>query len=212
MGGWLAWARPPYSVLILVWFGLLALVGVLLPGPANQLSLARAYLAAPAVIYALQPSGLGSLALVVALAGLTDLLDGMIARRLRQPTRLGGALDPAVDGVFFGVTALALAAGGAYPIWLAGVVMLRYGLPVLAGGALVLAGRPVVLRHTPLGQVSTAIIAIVLGGVALLRGLGLSGDWLIAMGTVAIPLSALATWANLLWTNRGAVIGAGSNE
>ena len=41
--------------------------------------------------------------------------------RLRR--RLGGALDPVVDGIFFGAVALGLALGGAYPLWLAGLVV-----------------------------------------------------------------------------------------
>jgi phosphatidylglycerophosphate synthase len=205
MGAWLEVARPPGVPWALAWFVLLALAGLLLPGLANQLSLVRAYLAAPAVVYAVTPSGLGGLAAVVALAGCSDLLDGMAARRLDRPTRLGGALDPLVDGVFFGAAAIGLAAGGAYPPWLAGVVVVRYAVPAVAGAILFLAQRPVTLRHTPLGQVSTTVIAVVLGGIALLRGIGVADDWLVEVGIVLVPLSTLATWANLFWANRDAI-------
>ena len=64
------------------------------------MSLARAYLAAPALVYALRPAASGSLAVVLAVAGLTDLVDGTIARRFDEPSTLGGGLDPVVDGVF----------------------------------------------------------------------------------------------------------------
>src|SRR5205085_4927781 len=138
---WLGLAVPPGPrAAYEAWFIALVLVGTRLPGPANQVTLARAYLAVPGLVYGLQPGGLGALAVTVALASLTDLLDGTVARRFAQPSNLGGALDPVVDGIFFGAVAAGLALGGAYPIWLALVVVLRYLLPALVGGVLVLAG------------------------------------------------------------------------
>lgn len=201
---WLILQRPPLDGQMLAWFALLALLGCLLPGIANQFTVARAYLAGPALAYALSPSGLGGLAVVVAVAAGTDLVDGRIARRLEGPTRLGGALDPVVDGIFFGAAAVGLAMGGAYPWWLGLVVVLRYLVPAVVGLVMVLLARPVHLTHTPLGQASTALIAIVLGGIALFRGLGVSDSWLEAFGMVAVPASTLATWANLYWANRRA--------
>ncbi len=194
---------------VLAWFLLVAGAGLFLPGIANQLTISRAYLAAAGFIYALAPSGLGALAVTVALAGLTDLTDGTVARRFEQPSRLGGALDPVVDGLFFGAVAAGLAASGAYPPWLAGLVILRYLLPALVGGGLLLAGRRPVLRHTLLGQVSTTLIAILMGGLALFRGLGQDASTLLAAGEVVIPLATLATFANLTWVNRGAIRGWG---
>ena len=48
----LAWffvtAAPPFS---LAWFGAVVCAGLFLPGAANQVTLARAYLAAPALVY-----------------------------------------------------------------------------------------------------------------------------------------------------------------
>jgi hypothetical protein len=70
----------------------------------------------------------------------------------------------------------------------------------------------VVLRHTPAGQVSTMLTGIVLGGVALLRGFGLSSDWLVETGIFLLPLLALATWANLFWVNRQAALFQGSSR
>jgi phosphatidylglycerophosphate synthase len=153
--------------------------GAWLPGVANQVTLARAYLAAPALVYSLSPGGLLPLAGVVTLAGLTDVVDGWIARRLEQPTPLGGGLDPVVDGVFFGALALGLAAGLAYPGWLAAMVILRYGLPAAVGALLLL-----------------------LGGVALLRGLRQDTRLLLTVTEVVVPLAVLATFANLYWANR----------
>jgi phosphatidylglycerophosphate synthase len=205
---WLALARPPALAFLAAWFAALAVFGAFLPGLANQVTLSRAHLAGPALVYSLLPSRLLELAAVVSLAGLSDLVDGLIARRLGSSTRIGGGLDPVVDGVFFGAVAVGLSLGGAYPWWLALVVVVRYGLPALVGAFLMLASRRPKLEHTPLGQVSTTLIGLLLGGLALLRGLGWRADGLLAVSEVVLPVAAVATFANLLWANRLAIVGS----
>lgn len=205
---WLWVARPPGRELLLVWFGMLVLAGAMVPRAANQVTLARAHLAAPALVYSVDPSRLLQLAAVVSLAGLSDVIDGAIARRFERPSRLGGALDPVVDGLFFGAVAIGLVVGVSYPLWLAGVVVLRYALPAVAGGLLLLAGRRPALQHTPLGQASTTLIGVLLGGAALLQGLGWgTGGLLLRVSEVIIPVAAVATFGNLIWANRQALRG-----
>lgn len=204
-GLWLVVGQPPGPRLAYeLWFIPLIVAGGRLPGPANQVTLARAYLAAPGLVYGLRAGTLGLLAVTVALAALTDLVDGTVARRFAAPTRLGGALDPVVDGIFFGAVAVGLAAGGAYPWWLAGLVIARYALPALAGAILLGAGRRPQLVHTLLGQVSTTVIAIVLGGIALFRGLGQDSAALVSAAQWVVPLCTALAFAQLFWQNRGA--------
>jgi cardiolipin synthase len=74
---------------------------------------------------------------VLAIAGLTDFLDGYLARKLNQMTKLGKMLDPVADRLYIFATLLALSATGYVPWWLAGLVILRdvlmlISLPVLA--------------------------------------------------------------------------------
>lgn len=202
-GLWLVLGHPPGSRIVYeLWFIALIVAGGQLPGPANQVTLARAYLALPALVYALVPGALGLLAVTVAVAALTDLVDGTVARRFTAPTRLGGALDPVVDGIFFGAVAVGLAAGAAYPWWVAGVVVARYVVPALAGGGLLLARRRPELVHTVFGQVSTTVIAVCLGGVALLRGLGQDSAAVVAVAEVMVPAATLLGFAQLFWANR----------
>jgi phosphatidylglycerophosphate synthase len=205
---WLVLSRPPYRPVLAAWFLAAAAVGAFVPGWANQVSMVRAHLAAPGLVYASSPGSFGLLAVTVALAGFTDVLDGMVARRFEGTSTLGGALDPLLDGLFFGAVAVGLAAGGAYPAWLAAVVVLRYVIPAAAGGVLLLTGRRPRLRHTPAGQVSTTLIAVLLGGVGLLRALGLDSGFLVLLAEVIIPLAALTTFGNLFWANRGAITGS----
>lgn len=62
---------------------------------------------------------------VLVLGGLTDLLDGRLARRLGQRSRLGEVLDPVADRLFVLAVVLALAASGAVPWWFAALLPLR---------------------------------------------------------------------------------------
>jgi len=74
---------------------------------------------------------------ILAIAGLTDFLDGFLARKLNQTTKLGKMLDPVADRLYIFATLLALSATGYVPWWLSGLVILRdvlmlISLPVLA--------------------------------------------------------------------------------
>ncbi|HEV3406740.1 MAG TPA: CDP-alcohol phosphatidyltransferase family protein, partial [Candidatus Dormibacteraeota bacterium] len=109
-----AWALLSGDVLFVVWFVAVAVAGAFIPGEANQVTLARAYLAAPALAYATQKQ-FAPLAVTVAVASVTDLLDGTVARRLGQRSNFGGALDPVVDGIFMGALVVGIAIAGAIP-------------------------------------------------------------------------------------------------
>jgi cardiolipin synthase len=58
-------------------------------------------------------------------AGLSDWLDGKIARALNQASRLGQLLDPAADRLYIVSTIVALAIRGIIPWWLVAVLAIR---------------------------------------------------------------------------------------
>ena len=196
--GWLLLGTPENPWLVGAWIVIVALVGSAIPGVANQVSLARAYLAAPALVYALAGE-YAFLAVAVAIAGLSDLVDGTVARRFAQPSNFGGGLDPVVDGLFMGALCVGLALGGVIPAWLALVVIARYLLPALAGGALLATGRRPELRHTLTGQVSTVLILVLVGGACLFRGLNQDPSGLIRGAEIVIPIATVATFVHLGW-------------
>lgn len=74
---------------------------------------------------------------LLAIAGVTDALDGFLARKFNWTTRVGLVLDPIADKVLLGSTYLALGAADALPWWL---VILVFGrdLLLLAGTALLM--------------------------------------------------------------------------
>ena len=63
--------------------------------------------------------------LLLAISSLTDLLDGYIARRFNQVTRLGQLLDPFADRLYIFTTLIGLVLTGVIPAWLAIVVIAR---------------------------------------------------------------------------------------
>ena len=199
LGG--TWAALSGDVLFGLWFVAVAAAGAFIPGEANQVTLARAYLAAPALAYATQQE-FGPLAVTIAVASVTDLLDGTVARRFATPSQFGGGLDPVVDGVFTGALVLGLAIGGTVPLWLALVIIARYLLPALAGGFLLATGRRPTLRHTLTGQVSTVLILVLVGGVCLFRALNQDAGGLLVAAEVVIPLATLATYVHLAFALR----------
>jgi cardiolipin synthase len=197
---WVFGAHPPGRAGIFVaWFGVIAIAGCFVPGIANQVSLARAYLAAPALAYSMAPGNLGLLAVVLAIGGLTDLVDGTIARRFDRPSTLGGGLDPVVDGVLLGAVAVGLVLSGVIPLWLAAVIVARYLLPALAGLALISLHRRPELRHTVSGQISTALIIVLVGGICLFRFFNQDASNVVAGAEVVIPITTIATFVHLGW-------------
>jgi phosphatidylglycerophosphate synthase len=205
---WVWVALPPGPALLLVaWFAIVAVVGSFIPGEANQVTLARAHLAAPALVYALA-SALGPLAVVLAVAGLTDLVDGTIARRFASPSTLGGGLDPIVDGVLLGGVAVGLALGGTFPLWLAAVIVARYLLPALGGLVLISLHRRPELRHTVSGQISTALIIVLVGGICLFRFFNQDASNVVVGAEVVIPVATVATFVHLALVARRPVAAA----
>jgi cardiolipin synthase len=113
------------------------------------------------------------IALGVALAaGLSDALDGFIARRFGWQTRLGSLLDPIADKLMLGLTLLGLMWIAVLPAWLVALVIVR-DVVILAGAAAWwrLAG-PFEGQPSLLGKVTTALqVALVLLCLVELSGL-----------------------------------------
>ena len=68
-------------------------------------------------------------AVLLAVLGATDWIDGFVARRYNQVSTLGKILDPAADRVLVGTAVIAVIVHGAVPLW--------FGVATLAREALV---------------------------------------------------------------------------
>jgi cardiolipin synthase len=125
---------------------------------ANALTALRILLAP--VFLVLYVGGFRTRALAVfAAAATTDLLDGLVARVLRQQTRLGAFLDPIADKFLAACALVALAATGRLPAWLPALVVTR-DLAQLLGAALLRSTHHVVpVNVTRVGKYATVGLA-----------------------------------------------------
>jgi len=92
--------------------------------------------------------------LVLAVSGASDWLDGVLARRLNQVTRLGQILDPFADRLFIFVTLIGLAWREVVPLWLVLVIVARDVLLALTVPVLARLGYGT-LEVTLVGKVAT---------------------------------------------------------
>jgi cardiolipin synthase len=102
-------------------------------------------------------------------AGISDGVDGWLARRFDWRSRFGAVADPLADKLMVAVIYVALALETVLPVWLAALVVLRD--VVILGGALawhVLVGR-LELAPTRLGKLNTAMHVVFVGGVLATR-------------------------------------------
>lgn len=165
----------------------------------NLLSMLR-LLGVPLFLWlALGPHADGWALLVLVIAGITDYLDGKIARRWHQTSRLGTLLDPSVDRLYILATIVALTVRGIVPVWLAVILPLRDFLLAFT--------LPVLRRHgygpLPVHFVGKAATSALLYAFPLL--LVSSGSGVVA--TIARPLGwgftgwgvALYWWAGWLY-------------
>src|SRR5258708_20711546 len=91
----------------------------------NLLTMARLLLAP--FIFAAIVNGRHALALALfACAALTDLLDGLLARRFGQTTPVGAYLDPIADKVLLSGVYLSLAVAGLVPCCVVMAIIGRY--------------------------------------------------------------------------------------
>lgn len=97
----------------------------------NMICVVRIILVAPIVYYLLEER-YGLALLLILIAGLSDALDGYLARRFDWRTRLGGLLDPAADKLLMFSVFVTLTWMGWVPIWFTAIVVGRDAI-IIAG-------------------------------------------------------------------------------
>jgi cardiolipin synthase len=161
---------------------------------ANALTLARLLAALPVVLLIQGEAWLAAFS-VFLVAALTDVIDGWVAKRLAARSSVGAMLDPIADKLLLAGTFLALAKAGHWPVWLAGLIVLRDVLIVL--GALIVRSRVAAFRIVPLaiGKLTTFVLllaaGVVLGGLAGLADVARLEGLLVP--TVAVLVCASGT-------------------
>ncbi|MDX8404279.1 MAG: CDP-alcohol phosphatidyltransferase family protein [Mariprofundaceae bacterium] len=120
----------------------------------NILTLARIVLT-PVIAYAIL-SGEAAMALVLMVAaGITDMLDGAIARYFDQRTTVGAYLDPLADKLMLISTFVALFYIGQVPLFLFLAVVFRDALIVLGAMAYEMATHRLKMEPSMISKVTT---------------------------------------------------------
>ncbi|WP_338403708.1 CDP-alcohol phosphatidyltransferase family protein [Cellulosimicrobium arenosum] len=152
----------------------------------NLISLLRLLLVPVFAVLIVQERDVWAL-VVLAASGASDWLDGFLARRLDQVSRIGVMLDPAADRLFILVTLLGLAWRDVVPVWL---VLLIVGRDVL-----LLCLMPALARHgygplpvTFIGKAGTFALLYAFPLLLLAEMPGTVGD-----------VAAVAGWAFTGW-------------
>jgi cardiolipin synthase (CMP-forming) len=125
---------------------------------------------------------------ILGLAGITDWLDGKLARMLNQQSRLGEVLDPAADRLYIAATVIAIAVRGIIPWWLVAVIAARefcVGLALL-----------VLKRRTPYTALQVSFVGKT-ATLCLMYGIPLL--FLGAHGGITAEVCRVFGWAFSIW-------------
>lgn len=153
--------------------------------PANACTLTRIALIPVFLILYQKGDRYGALVVYLA-AGLTDLLDGWIARRYNMVTRLGQWLDPLADKLLNVTVLCALAASGSVD-WMPALLAVAKEFVMISCGAILLKRR-LVIPSRALGKVAQALFIVALS-------LSFFHD---AFRGWTVPLDVIVLWSALL--------------
>ena len=121
---------------------------------------------------------------IYTLCGLSDMLDGFVARRTNSASPLGAKLDSMVDVVFLAVCLIKLLPVLALPVWLwvwVGLIALLRLVNILSG---FVCRKKLVLLHTRANKLTGALLFLLPLSLGFLN-----------IAYTAVPLCALASFA-----------------
>lgn len=166
----------------------------------------------PLIGYLIVNSSFGYAGGLLGMAGLSDGLDGIIARRYRIQSRLGSYLDPLVDKLLVGVVYFALGSIAVLPWWLVGLVIGRdmmiitfVGRKLLRSGSALAASQPSVVS-----KFNTLLQVVLAGGVLIALAYDYAQEPFIA-GLISVLTGVVAVttvWSGAAYI-RGAVLARG---
>jgi cardiolipin synthase len=169
----------------------------------NLLSLLRMALVGPFIIALINGQAKRAL-LIVVIAGVSDALDGFIARFFNQQSLLGSYLDPLADKLLVTAAYIVLAVPGLrhgglqIPVWVAVMVIARDVLLVVVALVLYLAAG---VRHFPPSLLSkvTTVFQFAAVVVVLLGALWPEVDTASLMLLYAVAVLTLASGVDYVW-------------
>ena len=175
----------------------------------NLISLARLFLV-PLTIWLIVDGRYGIAFWVLVIAGLSDALDGFIAKRFDQRTRIGAVLDPMADKAMLVSVYVTLGMAHQLPTWLVILVVFRDVL--IVGGFLLLRAAAAPKQYDPLyiSKINTGMQITLVGFVLARLGLGATPGWLDVVLSLAVVATTLGS--GLAYLVRWTRILAGSEQ
>jgi cardiolipin synthase len=176
---------------------------------ANCITLAR-LLAAPLAIWLILDDRMTAAFWLFVAAGLSDAVDGFIAKHFDQRSRLGALLDPLADKVLLLSMFVTLGIADRLPDWLVILVVFRDAL--IIGGFLLAAAvaQPIPTKPLAVSKLNTALQITLVAAVLARLGIGV-GDFAVTLALIyAVALTTVLSGGGYLvrWMRGPAGAGA----
>jgi cardiolipin synthase len=168
-----------------------------LVNPANIITFGR-LCAVPLAFWMVLVHRIDDAFLLFVAAGVSDALDGWLARRYGG-NAIGALMDPVADKALLVTMYITLATVGALPAWLAILVVFRDLL--IVGGICVLAvlGHAVTIRPLYISKLNTVVQILLIGITLLQGGFGFGIPGLADVLTWCVMATTLASGATYVW-------------
>jgi cardiolipin synthase len=160
----------------------------------NLITLAR-ILSIPIMVWAIMTGWMLAAFLLFLAAGLSDAIDGYLAKRFGMTSELGAYLDPLADKALIVSIYVTLGISGDIPRWLVILVVSRDIMIVAAVLLSWLVGKPLPMKPLPVSKLNTAAQIVFAGVVLASLGLQFEAYWLITALTAAVTVLTLASVA-----------------
>ena len=174
---------------------------------ANMITVLR-FLLVPAVVYCLLTVQWQLAFAGFVVAGVSDAVDGFVARHFNQRSKLGAYLDPMADKLLLVSVFVVLGFMGELPLWLVIAAVSRDGLIVGAVLLSALMGSPVEMKPLMVSKANTAVQIVL--AAAVLAELAFAADFgpvrpaliiLSGLLTVASAGAYLVAWSRHMSTD-----------
>ncbi|GAB4349937.1 MAG: CDP-alcohol phosphatidyltransferase family protein [Oricola sp.] len=125
----------------------------------NVITIAR-LIVIPFIVWAMLHGAWMTAFVLFAIAGVSDGVDGFIARHFGQRSQLGTYLDPLADKALTIAVFSAFAAGGTVPVWLLALIVARDVAIVAGAGLMASRGEAAAIRPLMISKVNTTVLIV----------------------------------------------------
>lgn len=165
----------------------------------NLISIARILLTLP-VAYLLLQERFGEALLLFFVAGVSDALDGWLAKRFGWHSRLGSILDPLADKLLLVTSFVCLAWVEIIPFWLVAMVLGRDLIIILGALAFHLLIGRYEMAPTWISKINTALQIILVLALVLSHGVYPLPGGMLAWLVYGVSVTTVLSGLDYVWT------------